>query len=294
MLDLHIHTNASSDGIHTPEEIFSMVAKISNIPPVVIAFADHNSTDSVNEGIRLSRDSKIPFISGVEMDSSLKGEDVHILGYFIDHKAPPLIDFLKALRRELIGQTDEKVKLLNEIGFVLTTEDVLSESGGKPPTGRSFLMALTKGKENSDDERLNRYIDGDRSDSPSLNFYLDFLSGGKPAHVPVETATTKVVIEIIHEAQGLAFLAHPVEYTPDVIDEVIDMGIDGIEAYSGHHDEKTDKFFDEFARKRGLLISAGSDFHGKKIKPEIELGVHINCDTEIYTKMAKNHRDRYA
>jgi hypothetical protein len=291
MIDLHIHTDASSDGVHCPREIFDM-ARAAGLR--AIAFADHNTTASVDEGLRLSGDYAIPFVPAVELNSSYRDQDIHILGYFIDHRSPALTDFLSRYADESIVQTRRRVELLVAAGFVLDTTDVLNASGGRPPTGRSFLEALIARSENRSDERLARYTGGDRSASPFQFFYQDFLAGGRPAYVGLSASTTEAAIGEILAAGGIPILAHPGVYPPSMVEEVIGMGVQGLEAYSGYHDTATAARFAQLCRERGLLVSAGSDFHGKEIKPDIELGVRIDKGYHIYTAMNEAYRKRHA
>jgi predicted metal-dependent phosphoesterase TrpH len=291
MIDLHVHTDASSDGVHTPEEIFKLASRIGI---KTLAFADHNNTDNVELGLKLSKKYKIPFVPAVEINSTYLGEDIHVLGYFIDHRSSDMVSFLSNTQNEIIAQTKERVALLREYGFVLNTDDVLRESVGKPPTGKSFLTALLKREENSDDKRLKNYVDGDRSDSPSLNFYLDFLSGGKPAYVPLKTSTTAGAIEMIEISRGLSVIAHPGEYPRRMLDEIVALGADGIEVYSGHHSSDEERYFKRYAMEKGLLMTAGSDFHGKIVKPAIDLGVKIEGGEEMFERLKRAHEEKYA
>jgi 3',5'-nucleoside bisphosphate phosphatase len=291
MIDLHVHTNASSDGVHTPDEIFKMAVRQGI---TALAFADHNSTDNVNLGLKLSKKHKIPFVPAVEISSTFMEEDIHILGYFIDHTSPQMVAFLHDTQVEINAQTKKRVTLLREYGFTIDTDDVLRESDGRTPTGRSFLSALTKREENADDKRLRSYIDGDRSDSPSLNFYLDFLSGGKPAYIPLKTSTTEKALEVINISSGLSVIAHPVEYPKNILADIVALGMDGIEVYSGHHTKKDESFYKRYAKKEGLLITAGSDFHGKSVKPNIDLGVAIEYEHKLFERLTTAHKEKYA
>jgi predicted metal-dependent phosphoesterase TrpH len=291
MIDLHVHTDASSDGVHTPKEIFEMANRLGI---AALAFADHNTTDSVDKGLKLSKKYDIPFVPAVEINSTHLGEDIHVLGYFIDHNSSGMVSFLSNTQNEIIAQTKKRVALLREYGFALNTDEVLRESKGKPPSGRSFLTALLGREENKGDKRLRSYVDGDRSDSPSLNFYLDFLSGGKPAYIPLSTSTTKKAIKTIAATGGLSVIAHPGEYPKGMLDDLVALGADGIEVYSGHHNRAQEKYFKRYATERGLLMTAGSDFHGKIVKPRIELGVRIEGGWEMFESLKRAHEEKYA
>lgn len=291
MIDLHIHTDASSDGVHSPAEILAMARTVGL---EAVAFADHNSTANVDKGIELSRAYSIPFVPALEISSSHHDQDIHILGYFVDHRSAHLAAFLDRCRRESTVQTERRVELLAACGFVLDAADVLAESAGRPPTGTSFLSALIKRPENRGNHALARYTTGDRSASPSQFFYLDYLAGGRAAYVPLSASATAEAIRIILAAGGIPILAHPGVYARPLIREVIGMGVLGLEAYSGYHDKAAAARFARLCRKEGLLIGAGSDFHGKAIKPDIRLGVPIENGYELYTQLKEAHQKRHA
>ncbi|MFQ6078498.1 MAG: PHP domain-containing protein, partial [Thermodesulfobacteriota bacterium] len=177
VIDLHIHTTASSDGQHGPGEIFEMSKELKL---EAIAFADHNSVGSVDEGLRISRDFGIEFIPCIEINSHYKGYDFHLLGYFIDHQDERIRRWLEGLGEQERDQIRQRVKRLRDLGFRLSVGDVEQLSAGREPTGVSYLNALLAREENRANPRLRAYIDGDRSDSPYLNFYLDYLAGGRP------------------------------------------------------------------------------------------------------------------
>ncbi|MBN1883037.1 MAG: PHP domain-containing protein [Deltaproteobacteria bacterium] len=291
MIDLHIHTDASSDGVHSPDEIFRMITDTFG-SAAALSFADHDSVQNVPRGISLSHETGIPFVSGVELSATHSSTDVHILGYGIDHESRALVNLLDGMLDRALTQTERRVELLRALGFALDSEDVFSESKERAPTGRSFLAALKKRTENKHNRKLARYVDGDRSDSPSLNFYQDYLAGGKPAYAPISGTEAARIIGVIREASGVAILAHPGEYTDETIHDMIDLGIDGLEVWSGHHDASDRNKILDLARTRGLLITAGSDFHGKAVKPNIELGVETDNEAEIYSALITAIRHR--
>lgn len=269
MIDLHIHTTASSDGQYTPQEIFNM-AKEKGIK--ALAFADHNSIENIEEGIILSRLTGIDFIPCVEFNSLFKGDDLHILGYFIEYTHDQLKSWLEEIQEQKKIQAKKRIEKLRALGFVFSEEDVERFSKGKIPTGVSFLKAILSRVENQDDPRVLTYIKGERSGSPYVNFYLDYLSGGKPAFVPLNTMETGKVIEKIRELKGIPVLAHPKVIKEEEIIELISKGLCGLEVYSSYHTPEQERYFQDIVEKYGLIATAGSDFHGEKVKPDVQLG----------------------
>lgn len=286
MIDLHIHTSASSDGQHTPQEIFEMAREIGL---KAIAFTDHNSIDNVEAGLQLSRKYGIEFIPSVEIDTYLDQLDIHILGYFINHKDEGLKEWLYEIIEAKKGQAFERFKKLKEIGFVIDFEDVLRFSEGKIATGLSYLKAILSREENLKDPRIRVYIDGERSSSPYYNFYRDYIKGGKPAFVPSKVSPTPLVIDRIKAFGGIPILAHPMDTRDEIIHRLIEQGLMGLEVYTSYHSPEQAARFLSLTKRLDLLATAGSDFHGVKMKPDIKLG-QLNGDyTELLQELKRAH-----
>jgi predicted metal-dependent phosphoesterase TrpH len=288
VIDLHIHTNASSDGQHSPREIFEMAR---NKGLRAIAFADHNSVGNVEEGLQLSGEFDMEFLSCLELNTFHNGLDLHLLAFFIDPRSRILQNWLESIHQEKKEQAQERLHKLNELGFSFSWEDLQKFSGDRIPTGVSFLKAILNRKENRDDPRLRPYIDGIRSRSPYVNFYRDYLRGGKPAFVQMEDISTIMAIGKIKELGGTPILAHPSDTGEKIIRHLIANGLEGLEVYSPYHDARDQENFRVLAEKHGVLVTAGSDFHGKAVKPDVEIGGVAGNHYELLIKL-KEHRDR--
>ncbi len=269
VIDLHIHTIASSDGQHTPEEIFALAGRHGL---KAIAFADHNSVGSLSEGVRLGKETGIEFVPAIEINTFYSDLDLHLLAYFIDYEGTSVRDWLAAIRVEKEKQALGRIARLRESGFVLTEEDVRRHSDGKIPTGYSYLKAILDRKENKEDPRLKTYTEGNSARSPYYRFYHDWLKGGRPAYVPIEALATPGVIRQVLEWKAVPVLAHPMD-TPDaVIIGLIEAGLMGLEVYNSYHSAERVKHLEAIAGEHNLLMTSGSDFHGQKMKPDIEMG----------------------
>ena len=268
MIDLHIHTVASSDGQHTPKEIFEMARSIGL---EALAFADHNTVGSLDEGFRLSEEFGIEFIPCIEINTVFEELDLHLLAYYVDYKRPEFLKWLNDINQEKVEQGFKRFEKLRELGFVFDIEDVERLAKGHIPSGATFLKAILSRKENAEDPRLRPYIDGDRSESPSLNFYLDYLRGGKPAYVPLTACDTIYGIKNVKNFGGVPVLAHPSDTPLEAIYHLIDEGLAGLEVYSSRHTPDESRFFMGLVERHGIIYTAGSDFHGKLIKPNVEL-----------------------
>lgn len=287
MIDLHIHTDASSDGQHSPREIFAMAHKIGLR---AIAFADHNSIANVAEGQRLSDEFGIEFFPSIEINTFFREMDLHLLAYFIDPGSPNLQAFLQALNQKKKEQAEKRVEKLNELGFVFTWEDLMRFSGESIPTGASYLKAVLSRKENACDIRLRPYIDGDRAYSPYFNFYRDFLRHGKPAYVPINEISTPSAIKEIKKMGGIPILAHPSDTGIENILDLLQEGLEGLEVYSPYHSPEEQEFYLNFSKEKDILITAGSDFHGLGIKPDIALGQIAGDHKRILAKLKERYK----
>jgi predicted metal-dependent phosphoesterase TrpH len=290
VIDLHIHTDASSDGQHSPREIFEMARRRGLR---VIAFADHNSVVHVAEGLRLAQAFGIEFISSMELNTFHAGLDLHLLAYFLDSQNPLLQNWLKDIHEKKLAQAKQRIAKLNELGFSFTQEDLQIYSQDRIPTGASFLKAILSRTENRDDPRLQPYIRGDRSASPYVHFYRDFLRGGKPASVPMEELSTPSAIRKIRELGGVTILAHPSDTGEPILRDLVANGLEGLEVYTPYHNPEAREVFKRFAVRHGLLITAGSDFHGKTVKPDVELGAVDGGDAEeLVAKLKGYHKSK--
>ena len=268
-IDLHIHTSASQDGELSPREVFE---RAKTLGLRAIAFADHDSVASLDEGVGLSREFDIDFAPAVEITTRLLGHDPHLLGYFIDWHSPKLTETLERIGEKLVEQARGRVARLREIGFDVEFEEVVQASAGKPPTAVAIVTALKTKPRNLDNPEFARYITGDRSDSPTYNFYWDYFRAGGPAFVELETLTTIEAVALVHELGGAAVMAHPGRTPTELLDKLLGAGLDGIEVYCPTHSSEDTARFERYAREHGLLMTAGSDYHGPTIKPDVKLG----------------------
>lgn len=290
MLDLHIHTNFSSDGMYSPRQIFE-IAKVKGIK--ALSFADHNEVAANHEGEKLSGKFGIYYVTGTELNSYYDGKDIHILGYFLDYKSAGIEKFLEHVKSKKDEQTHQRYAKLKDLGFMLEIEDVAAAAGGKPATGVSFLKALLKNQKNIKDERLEPYISGAKSRSPFMHFYNDFFKPGCPAFVEIKDVPSGEVIDVILKACGIPVIAHPKDLTKEDIIKLKEFGAKGIEVYTSYHDDERRSFYRGLARELCMVITAGSDFHGEEIKKDVKLGEIGGNDMAILDNLKKIYRELY-
>ncbi|MGM0471748.1 MAG: PHP domain-containing protein [Bacillota bacterium] len=272
LVDLHTHTYYSADGEYSPEEIIDLAV---NEGLSAVAITDHDTVEGVSEAIAAGRKQNLEVIPGIEFDTQFYGLNLHILGYYLDWQSERLAEVTTEIRKRQLEQSHKRVKLLQEMDFNLEWAEVEKEANIFPVGGMIAKVLLTNGR-NDDDERLEPYRSGERSDQPCFNFYLDYFLPNKPAYVEVELPDSREIIELIHQLGGVAIIAHPgsaidLAENEEVLTKLTASGLDGLEAYSTYHSSPEVTAFANWAKARNLLLTAGSDFHGK-LKPKVDLG----------------------
>ncbi len=258
MIDLHTHTTAS-DGTFTFDQL---VGEAERVKLKAIAITDHDSIRSA----KMIPDKKSPveIIPGIELtifDENYK--DIHMLGLFIDTGNKKLNAQLEKLDRDREDQKIATVDRLRELGYQITFEEVKSEASGV--VGRPHIAKVL----------LRKYPD--EFDSISMVF-VKLLGRGKKAYLERETGFgLKEAVELVHQAKGLAFIAHPLLYPYEsgkLLTDFKSCGGDGVEVYydyisnrpevkiTGSENEKIMERYRSLASGLGLLESGGSDFHG--------------------------------
>ncbi len=257
-IDLHLHT-LKSDGTLTPKEVIQLAVK-NKIK--IVSITDHDTIAGIEEAREAADHFEIKLIPGIEISSEYKGGTLHILGYGIDINNKQLLTNLAEFQDIRKNRNVKIVEKLNSLGFNILIDDMFKRFNGIKSLGRPHIakMMLDKGYVISIDQAFNKY-----------------LGRGKIAFVRKETFTAEESIKIIHDANGLAVLAHPItlNLSGDAFDrflkKLIGFGLDGMEVYASLHNTNQVDMYKNIALGNDLFISAGSDFHGD-IKPDIQVG----------------------
>lgn len=243
-IDLHTHTTAS-DGLLSPA---ALVQVVQAVQLDVFSITDHDTLDALAEAEGLARPLGIRLIPGIELSAMWrKTVELHILGYFLDPADAKLLAFLRERREARRTRLHVMLSRLRLLGMVVEAEEVLAcaQDGnvGRPHLARVLVQ---RGYVGSTDEAFARY-----------------LGEGKPVYVPRPDVTIAEAIRVIHEAGGLASLAHPALHNRDeAIPDLIAAGMDAIEVYHVTHTPGQARHYRRLAERRGLLATGGSDFHG--------------------------------
>jgi hypothetical protein len=249
--DLHLHTNFS-DGTYTPEEL---VAQAARNHLAAIALTDHDTVEGCERAAIACKAVEIEFIPGAELTAEQNDNEIHILGYFLDTQNKKLLAEIAKFQTVRQQRIHEMVTRLNALHVPLKVEDVIAlancRSPGRPHVARALVKA---GFCSSLDEAFER-----------------FLKKNRPAFVPKAKISSQVAIELIHQANGLAVMAHPgLNRTDEVIPDLVEAGLDGIECFHTKHSTAVSEHYLEIADKYNLLVTGGSDCHGmSKGKPLI-------------------------
>jgi hypothetical protein len=242
LIDLHAHTTAS-DGALAPAALVDLACRQG---VGVLGITDHDTVAGVEEALAAGERLGVEVIPGVEISCHYQRHEVHLLGYFIDHRHAALLERLAAWRQDRLRRLHEMVDRLERLGIRLDSRAILAKAHGA--VGRPHVaMALVEGGHvASVEEAFDR-----------------FLADGKRAYVPRERVPVEEGIALVRTASGLPVLAHPGIYRNDgMIHDLAGKGLAGIEVLHSDHGDAAAARYRRMAARLGLLCTGGSDFHG--------------------------------
>lgn len=241
--DLHIHST-HSDGTQPPVEIVRMAREAGL---AAISITDHDNVAACAEAERFGAEVGIEVVPGVELSAIEDGADVHMLGYYIDVESNSLGEHLNLFRNARKLRAEKMVAKLNRIGLDLTLDAVLEKAGpaaiGRPHVAEALV---DEGLVLSYEEVFRKYI-----------------GFGGPAYESKYVISPLRAVELIHDAGGLAVIAHPGVYLKDgTVQKIIEAGVDGIETVHPKHNPETTARLRSMVKELNLVETGGSDFHG--------------------------------
>lgn len=249
--DLHLHTNFS-DGTYTPEELAAHGRRLGFR---AMALSDHDTVEGCVRMAAACQSADIEFIPAAELTAELDGHELHVLGYFLDVTNPTLLRELARFQEVRQDRIREMVKAIQKLNVPLREEVVFEVANCRAPGRPHVARALVKaGLCSSVDEAFDR-----------------FLKKGKPAWIPKFKMSATDAIDLIHNAGGLAVMAHPGLNNCDALIPLLaECGLDGLECFHSKHASAVADHYVRLAEQSRLLITGGSDCHGmSKGKPLI-------------------------
>jgi predicted metal-dependent phosphoesterase TrpH len=240
LVDFHSHT-CESDGTLTPAALCDFMQRRG---VRVFSVTDH---DSIRAYGQFEAPPHMRVVTGIEINTTFGEGEVHVLGYRLPLGASPLTEVLEQNRAARRTRVAKIVEQLREAGYAITLDDVHAEAAegaslGRPHVGKALI-------------RLGIATDIETA-------FRSFLRRGAPGYVPSTHITPHRAIDVVVAAGGIPVLAHPgrlKDYA--IIDELKERGLAGLEVFYPTHEPMQVQYFRDQARRLGLLMTAGSDFH---------------------------------
>ena len=273
IIDMHTHTNYS-DGELSPQELIRLAIdkKIETL-----AITDHNTIEglkTIDRKSEIIKKSGIRVINGIELSAKSNVGRMHILGYGIDLNSELLnkkMSDLKDISINSVLSIMEQIK--RDYGIRFRYDDIKELVNANHNLGRPDLakLCIKYGYASTVEEAFNKYLIEAYNKTRKTDNKLQY----------------EECLELITNSGGIPVLAHPksLELREKeflvLLKDMISCGLKGIEVYHSSHTKEEMEYYLEIANKYNLLISGGSDFHGKNVKPDIELGSGKNNNIKI-------------
>jgi len=248
LADLHIHTYFS-DSTSSPEEVIEQARKQGLS---CIAITDHDTIDGVRPTIQAAQKYGVEVIAGVELSSEMNHKDIHVLGYLFDINHQPFLNQLTIMQDARVERMKKIILKLDELGIKnITLEEVCSLARSKS-VGRPHIATIL----------VKRGVVRTIKDA-----FDKYLAEGAPAYVGKHKIAPHDAIQLIHNAGGVAVLAHPhITQVDELIAGFVESGLDGLEVYYPNSFDASTKFYENLTKKYNILATGGSDAHGEAKK----------------------------
>ena len=259
IFDLQSHS-LHSDGDLPAAEVVALAADAG---VELLALSDHDTVDGIDEALAAAAKRGISVVPATEI-SAVDGEyeDLHVLGYRIDHRDARLLERLLDARADRGRRAERMSERLAELGFEVDPAPIEARRAAGKPVGRPHLAAAVL----AHPDNAERLADEGHADVSS--FIPEYLIQGTPGYVARTRPTVAEAIEWIHDAGGIAVWAHPYWDIDDdgaviaAIDRYRAEGVDGVEAFYPTHDATQVGLITGRCDELGLLTTGSSDFHG--------------------------------
>lgn len=259
--DLHIHTSYS-DGLFSPEEVVKLAHDV-NLR--AISITDHDTVAGIEEARLAAKELEVEILSGVELSCELEGTEIHIIGYFAPGRENELEEKLEWYQMKRTERASDILDRLKRNGIELEMEEVQRYSKGKSIGRLHVAKALiAQGRGSSIHDVFSRFLGPDGL-----------------AYVPKVKLSIPAAVELIHEHQGVAVIAHPGMYRISNAAEMTLEYLDGIEVWYPEHPPSLEDALYALALENHLIPTGGSDFHGTG---RIEIGC-VRVPYSTYTRL---------
>jgi predicted metal-dependent phosphoesterase TrpH len=258
MVDFHTHSTLS-DGVLSPAEL---VRKAAREGVSVLALTDHDTVEGLPEAQEESRALGVIFVPGIELNIKWNTGEFHLLGLGLQKISDQLLAIIHTLQQERKRRNREIVKKLSEAGFKVTMEE-LEQTVTTGLVGRPHIAEylVSKNIVRTAQDAFDKYLGKDR-----------------PMYDEIEGAALEDAIEAITASGGVPVVAHPLSLyvawgrLEELFAYFFDKGVAGIEAWHPAARPVDCERLETLARKTGLIVTAGSDFHGETVRGDRILG----------------------
>ncbi len=258
--DLQSHSTWS-DGALSPAEVVERAA-VAGVQ--VLALTDHDAIDGTVEALDAAAAFGVRLIPGVEISAvDPSGDDLHILGYGVDHRDPVLLERLAAYRADRELRAHRMLDALRDLGLHIDETDIDARRDQGLPIGRPHIAAAVHGHPANGPRLREEGLAANPSD-----VLVAYLIEGRPAYRSRSLPAVQEAIDVIHAAGGVAVWAHPFwdvdayERVDETLRRFASLGIDGVEAFYIEHDERQTHFLADLAAELDLITTGSADFHG--------------------------------
>jgi len=276
-IDLHMHTDRS-DGRYPPRELVQLARDVGL---KTIAITDHDTVAGVDEAVAAGEELGVEVIPGIELSTTVEKGEIHMVGLWIDPNNQELLELTEKLRGGREWAAKKMVENLRSMGMDRLTFERVKELAGTASIGRPAIAQamLEQGY-------IEKFEDA---------FTDEYIGPGGKAYVPRHKLLPEDAVRVVHRAGGVAILAHPT-FTYDLeksLAKLVRAGLDGMEVYYTGYTPSVRTYLRSLARKFGLLISGGSDFHGVPSMEEPPLG-SIYVPPVVLEALRDRHRRMHA
>ena len=272
MIDLHSHSTAS-DGQYSPSELIEKAYKRGLS---VIALTDHDTIKGLEEAEKKAKELSITFVPGIEINIHRPGSEFHLLGLGINRQSNSLLKLTEKLKQNRLERNIQIIQKLNENGINISLEEIKKEypreSLGRPQIAEFlYTHGFVKNVQQAFDK---------------------FLTRGKSCFIEKKGCDLSEAVTAIYESQGIPVIAHPLSLylswskLEETLKNFRNQAVLGLEAYHPGARVVECERLEEIARRNGFFVTAGSDFHGEKIRRDRYLGLTCGqrrIDDRFYT-----------